>query len=340
MIKEMISSDDLTHLPGVSLPFLKEAFTSFIPYDVTYTDMFNFQKGFRIKVGKCEKITNSKNLIECIIENSHKRQLLILNVWFDAAGNTLDLPEYLYNSTNVRFVVQTVKRILGLNLRYQNNIAGYIFDPNLLEDVKKNFQSYAWERGIPATQFAPAIGYLRIIERYRFAARYIHKTDLVLDAACGFGYGSAYFSRAANHITSLDLAGENILFGRNTYGFKNIDWIEGDVTKIPFENSMFDIYTSFETLEHLSLDIVSLYFEEALRVLKVGGRMIISTPNIENRRHIKNPYHVKEYTSSEFKGLLDQYFKDVKYFSTDNFSVTPGIGDKAVNMIAVCCNTK
>lgn len=336
----MIAPEHLTHLPDVPLTFLRESFTSFIPYNAADTDAFDFQTGFRIKIGKCEKITNSKNLIECIIENTHGRQLLILNVWFDTADNTLDLPAYLYNSANVRFIVQTLKKILGFNLRYQNNIAGYVFDPELLEDIRKNIQSYNWERGIPATQFVPAIGYLRIIERYKFAAKYVHKTDFVLDAACGFGYGSAYFSAIAKHVTAVDLADENINFGKKTYAFRNIDWIQGDVTKIPSPDRSFDIYTSFETLEHLPVDIVSHYFEEALRVLKLGGRMIISTPNIENRRHIANPYHVKEYTPSEFKNLMNQYFQDVSYFSTDNFTVTPGIGDKAVNMIAVCCKSK
>src|SRR5471030_57622 len=201
------------------------------------------------------------------------------------------LPDYILKSRNSDEISKLLNSLIALKVESSKSIEGYIFDEKILDDIKKNQLSYIWERGIPASQFMPAIGWLKIIERYNFAANFIKSSDLVLEAATGFGYGAAYFHNKCKQVYALDLAQENIKFGECSYGFNNINWINGDVTKLPFEDNKFDVYTSFETLEHLLLDLVEAYFKEAVRVLNKNGIMILSTPNKEGRKNINNPFH-------------------------------------------------
>ncbi|HOQ06375.1 MAG TPA: flagellar cap protein FliD N-terminal domain-containing protein [Clostridiales bacterium] len=121
----------------------------------------------------------------------------------------------------------------------------------------------------------------------------------------------------------------------NTLDFENIEWLQGDVTKLPLASGGYDIYVSFETLEHLPVDSVGSYFTEALRVLKNGGKMILSTPNKKARAGINNPFHVKEYTFSELDNILRKYFDSVDYYSGQH-EIKPGADETAKGFIAVC----
>ena len=332
-VLEENKGDESTFLP-VKLSHLKQSFDHFIAYNKDFSNEYDYRES-TITIGRREQISEQYDLIEFILKNKNGEQLLVQNVWYDKNEQIISLPDYLNQSTMKEIILEYIRAVLKVEGHYRDRIFGFIPDPILLEDVKQNALIYGWERGIPATQFLPALGYLRIIERYKHAAKYMKETDVVLDAASGFGYGSAYFSKRVKQVIALDLAGDNIKFGK-TYPFHNINWIEGDVTSLPVKLQSVDVYVSYETLEHLPLDIVSQYFEEALRVLKQGGKMIISTPNAENRRHIHNPYHIKEYTGIEFEELLKGFFSSVELFSTDNYRISDGIGEKSVNMIAVC----
>ncbi|MCG4581217.1 methyltransferase domain-containing protein, partial [Clostridium cochlearium] len=248
-------------------------------------------------------------------------------------------PEYILKSKNKVKVKLLIDKIFSYNLRYNNHIAGFINDNEILKDIKENQLAYTWERGIPGTQFMPALGYLKIIERYVFASKFIKSTDEVLEAASGFGYGAAYFSKLCSKVYALDLAKENIEFGKSTYSTNNVEWIYGDVTKLPFKDNKFNVYTSFETLEHLPLDKIDKYFEEAIRVLKKDGCMILSTPNRETRKHINNPFHIKEYNFYELDSILKKYFENIIYYSVIDYKVEEGFNENAVNIVAVCSNS-
>jgi ubiquinone/menaquinone biosynthesis C-methylase UbiE len=182
----------------------------------------------------------------------------------------------------------------------------------------------------------PLMGYINVIERYKLASNSIKKSDIVLEAACGFGYGAAYISKNCRYVEALDLAEENIVFGKKAYNFNNISWIVGDVTKLPYRNNYFDVYVSFETLEHLPLNLIEKYFSEAIRVLKNKGKMIISTPNKAVRENVKNPFHIKEYNFLEFNELLYKYFSNVQYYSIVNNRLTKEMNLAAYNMMAIC----
>jgi glycosyltransferase involved in cell wall biosynthesis/ubiquinone/menaquinone biosynthesis C-methylase UbiE len=320
----------------ISLEYLKQNNDLFIPYTFQYVDDYNFRDGYKILIGKKERITSSLELIEFLIENMQNYKLLCFNIFHDTIENRIGFPNYLLKSKNLTYVKQAVKQMIGAPVDYINNIGSIVFDESIKADIQKNQLIYNWERGIPATGFAPAMGYLRIIERYKLAGSQIKSGNRVLEAASGFGYGAAYMSKLAKEVHALDIAPDNIKFAESAYRFRNIKWKQGDVTKLPYADEFFDVYVSFETMEHLPLDIVDQYFKEAVRVLRKGGKMILSTPNGAMRKHIKNPFHIKEYTFTEFNGFLNQHFSKVEYYSALNHIITAGFNEMTTNMLAVC----
>lgn len=321
------------------LNYMIPKFIEFTPYTDKYIDSFDFE-GSKIRIGKVEKITDEVSLIEFIVKNKKGQQLALQNIWYNHSTKQITFPDYISLSKNKKKIQNFVYQMLESRLSYIGNIGGFINDEEILEDIKENQLAYNWERGIPATQFMPAFGYLKIMLRYSFVSKFIKESDVILDAACGFGYGSAYFSKFCKNVYALDLAENNIKFGESTYSFANINWILGDVTALPFENDKFDVYVSFETFEHLPLNTIDNYIEEAIRVVKKDGLFILSTPNRETRQNIHNPFHIKEYSFQELSSILKQYFKNIKFFSQVNFTITEGYNEHASNFIAVCTNSK
>ncbi len=60
---------------------------------------------------------------------------------------------------------------------------------------------------------------------------------------------------------------------------KKISVVEGDMqNRLPFKDGAFDIIISVEGIEHI--DTQEYFIQELRRVLKPGGRLILSTPNI------------------------------------------------------------
>ncbi|MCR3760581.1 methyltransferase domain-containing protein [Clostridium felsineum] len=319
----------------LTLPYILSLFEEFTPYTSEYINKFDFEKAY-LTIGKREMIAQNIELVEFILKNEKGRQIVFTNILYNKNNKEIALPNYIFNSKHKGKIVEFVNGILNIKSENNKNIQGYVFDKEIEEDINKNYLAYMWERGIPATEFMPFLCFVRIIERYKFALKFIKSTDEILEAASGFGYGAAYFKDKCKKVYALDLSPRNIEFSKAAYDFENINFIEGDVTKLPFEDNKFDVYTSFETLEHLPIDSIKDYFEEVIRVLKRDGVMIISTPNGEARKSVNNPFHIKEYNYDEFSKMLSKYFSSISYYSVTDFKVEKGMKDASLNMIAVC----
>ncbi|MEM4325817.1 MAG: class I SAM-dependent methyltransferase [Candidatus Pacearchaeota archaeon] len=149
------------------------------------------------------------------------------------------------------------------------------------------------------------------ISRYDFAAKFVIN-KVVLDIACGTGYGSAYLLKKgrAKKVYGGDISPEAINYAKKKYRNKKLFFKVMDATKMPFKNNFFDVIISFETIEHISE--YTEFLCECKRVLKKNGRIIISTPNkIVSSPLTKNPcnpFHVKEFYLQEFKEILNNFF--------------------------------
>lgn len=76
-------------------------------------------------------------------------------------------------------------------------------------------------------------------------------------------------------ITNLDLDPEFAQVACNQA--PNVKFVCGDATQLPFADALFDAVTMFDVLEHIPDDQTAI--TEALRVLKPGGYLLISTPD-------------------------------------------------------------
>lgn len=154
--------------------------------------------------------------------------------------------------------------------------------------------------------------------RHQHVARYEWARDYcggkrVLDAACGNGYGSRIL-RSVGWVVGADLAPEAIVDGLDRLAVTPM--MIADTTAMPFASSKFDVFVSFETIEHVRDD--QAYVAEARRVLVDGGRFLCSTPN---RRVVNpantladppfNPHHLREYDAGELHHLLESSFSRI-----------------------------
>ena len=145
-------------------------------------------------------------------------------------------------------------------------------------------------------------------QRYEFAKNF-SKNKIVLDIACGAGYGSKIInSGGATKVLGLDISKETIDYAKNNFTDKNIEFYCQAADDLPFDNEYFDLIVSFETIEHLKDDVRDDYLKEIFRVMKPGAELIISTPNklVTSPNSVKplNKYHFKEYQLKEFKNTL------------------------------------
>ncbi len=142
--------------------------------------------------------------------------------------------------------------------------------------------------------------------RYRFAARHARRKT-VLDIASGEGYGCHILKQAgASQVIGVDLSPEAVAHARSKYG---IDARVGNAEAIPLPDQSVDLVVSFETVEHVPHP--DRFVAEISRVLKPGGRLVMSTPNkdIYDQAHAHNDFHCSEMTRQEFQSLLSGSFE-------------------------------
>lgn len=146
------------------------------------------------------------------------------------------------------------------------------------------------------------------LHRYAITLDLIKEKN-VLDIASGEGYGSHLMSKVAATVAGVDIDSESVNSANKKYKKDNLLFERGSVTQIPFNDDLFDVVVSFETIEHLEEHDTML--SEIKRVLKKDGILIISTPDKKyytDLRNFKNQFHVKELYKVEFENLLKRYF--------------------------------
>lgn len=153
------------------------------------------------------------------------------------------------------------------------------------------------------------------IVRYEFAQQFV-PGKTVLDIACGSGYGAvALLQAGATKVIGVDADQEVITEARKQFSKTGLEFLLGDATAVPLEDSSIDVITSFETIEHIPN--YEGYLRELVRVLTGEGVALISTPNRDVFGQ-KNPFHVKEFTKAEFVTTLKKYFQNVEVLEQKN----------------------
>lgn len=143
----------------------------------------------------------------------------------------------------------------------------------------------------------------RSLLAYLEAAKIVSGT--VLEIGAGMGYGIKHIAPKVDkyltidkHPVDIDPQYSNVKFKQMT--IPPLDGIESD---------SFDFVVSFQVIEHIEDD--GAFVSEIHRVLKPGGRFIVTTPN-KKMSITRNPWHVREYTIDELVKLLKTSFGHVE----------------------------
>lgn len=99
--------------------------------------------------------------------------------------------------------------------------------------------------------------------------------DVVLDVACGNGNATIPAAKTGAKVTGIDLTPSLLEAGKTAAkeAGVEIEWIEGDAQKLPFDDDSFDVVTS--VFGCMFVPDQRTEAQELARVLKPGGRMAV-----------------------------------------------------------------
>jgi 2-polyprenyl-3-methyl-5-hydroxy-6-metoxy-1,4-benzoquinol methylase len=115
----------------------------------------------------------------------------------------------------------------------------------------------------------------------------------VLDVGSGDGVLGEQVWKMGNHVLAVDLP----TVASQAHGLEGLLAVAGDAEQLPFASNTFDVILASEIIEHLWNP--NSFVDEACRLLKAAGHLIISTPEgIEGLRYDshKNYFTVKRLT--------------------------------------------
>jgi 2-polyprenyl-3-methyl-5-hydroxy-6-metoxy-1,4-benzoquinol methylase len=137
---------------------------------------------------------------------------------------------------------------------------------------------------------------------------------IVLDMACGEGYGSDVLARSAAQVVGVDGNPEAHEHARLRYTGPNLSFEWGAVETFG-EPASFDAVVFLQTIEHvIDPTAVLAHFR---RILKTRGVAYVSTPNVlklapAGQAKSDNPWHLREYRAKEFTDLCRGTFERVE----------------------------
>src|SRR5208283_163618 len=118
-----------------------------------------------------------------------------------------------------------------------------------------------------------------LVSRRRFALEMLEARlspgSKILDIGCGTGHLAGKLMQRGYEARGVDFSEAMVRYAREHYGADHFE--VGDIERIPFPDNSFDGVMCLGVMEYLSGDDAAL--REMWRVLKPGGRAVITTPS-------------------------------------------------------------
>src|SRR5262245_27035188 len=128
--------------------------------------------------------------------------------------------------------------------------------------------------------------------RYQFAKQWVKvPAGTILDAACGWGYGSAMLT-AKGRVTGFDRDARAIEFARERYPDVSFEVVDLEAVDLPAAETA----VSLETIEHLKDPW------RFARQLAKSSRVVLSTPIVPTK-HV-NKFHLQDFTKADIVELF------------------------------------
>lgn len=128
--------------------------------------------------------------------------------------------------------------------------------------------------------------------RYRLASGFVDYDDIVVDAACGIGYGEQFIDPNASYF-GIDLLDKEKRVETNRFS----PWIQADLQEVVIDFS-FDVGISFETIEHIE------DYSNLLTQLKKANKWVICSVPVVPTVHI-NEWHKHDFAPLEFPAIFE-----------------------------------
>ncbi|MEW6456375.1 MAG: class I SAM-dependent methyltransferase [Acidobacteriota bacterium] len=181
----------------------------------------------------------------------------------------------------------------------------------LLKIDDKNVLKSFYKRQYIRDGYTPEMPFLHLLHQYKlkilrkYFAKYFR--GRVLDVGCGLSLFTAIERKWKFKIFAGDIEFE--LMKERKEKRPDISWIVFDASHLPFKSESFDSIFAGEILEHLPGPEKGI--KEWKRVHKVGGILIITTPNRERRINRINrqnwpfsPDHLREFSFEELNKTI------------------------------------
>ncbi|MCP2254590.1 Methyltransferase domain-containing protein [Prauserella aidingensis] len=132
---------------------------------------------------------------------------------------------------------------------------------------------------------------------------------VVLEAGCGEGYGAGLLADHAAQVIALDY--DSAAIDHVARSYPAVRALHGNLATLPLADGGLDVVANLQVLEHL-WDQYG-FLAECRRVLRPGGRLLVTTPNrltfTPDSDTPLNPYHTRELSPSE----LDEMLRDAGF---------------------------
>ncbi|MBD3308949.1 methyltransferase domain-containing protein [candidate division KSB3 bacterium] len=122
-------------------------------------------------------------------------------------------------------------------------------------------------------------GKLRWERRVKMLASHITPKMKVLEIGCGTGYLTQELAKSEAHIIAIDISPHLLCIARRDIQAPNIQFLLENAYQLSFPDQVFDSVIGSSVLHHVNIDLA---LEECYRVLKPGGTIYFTEPNILN----------------------------------------------------------
>ena len=153
--------------------------------------------------------------------------------------------------------------------------------------------------------------------RRDFLLGHVSAPARVLDLGCGLGDFTAALHERGAEAVGCDVAGEALRRARERH--PGVEFVQSG-EELPFEAGSFDAVWAGEVLEHVQ-DVLGL-LAEAHRVLRIKGRLIVSTPNHGPAKRLRIGL-----SRRAFEAAFDPRSDHVRFFTSHTLRTTLALSE-------------
>lgn len=166
-----------------------------------------------------------------------------------------------------------------------------------LHDTKEFFGRKSWEKYVYMNRFYAVIDFIR---------RNVVKHSAIIDVGCAQGNFSLALAKINYKTYGVDLRSKFIAYAKLKASFEeekyNVEWMVADAKNLPFQRDSIDCVLLLEILEHTTMP--EKMIEEACRVLKKEGYLIVSTVNQKRMRMSARPFSYSDFKKNVSKKVI------------------------------------